>query len=48
MCTGSGWSGTCGVVTFDLNGTCKQIPEPYFKSVGSIGPDAGALCRLTT
>lgn len=48
MCTGSNWTNTCGVVTFSLDGTCKTLPEPFFKSVGSIGPDAGALCRLTT
>ncbi|KAL1876360.1 hypothetical protein VTK73DRAFT_9539 [Phialemonium thermophilum] len=48
MCTGSNWSNTCAVVTFSLDGSCKKLPEPYFKSVGSIGPDPGALCRLTT
>ncbi|KAL8403947.1 hypothetical protein RB594_008996 [Gaeumannomyces avenae] len=45
LCTGSGWGNTCGNF-FVGTGGCKPIPEPWRGSVGSAGPDRGALCRL--
>jgi hypothetical protein len=48
FCTGSNWSHTCQVLSFGLagQGNCQVIPEPWFESTGSIGPDPGALCFL--
>lgn len=50
MCTGGNWGSTCGNVWIpsDQYPTCYTIPEPWFESVGSMGPDTGALYRLTT
>ncbi|GME53119.1 allantoate permease [Neofusicoccum parvum] len=46
ICTGANWTGTCGskVQPFD---TCIKLTAPYYHNIGSFGPDAGALCRIT-
>ncbi|KAK5655797.1 hypothetical protein OQA88_5335 [Cercophora sp. LCS_1] len=45
VCAGAGWAEPCQLLTVGLN-NCMEIPEPQFSSIGSIGPDPGALCRL--
>lgn len=47
MCTGSDFQHTCNVYSFGTDGVCYSLPEPYWESTGSMGPDQGALCRLT-
>ncbi|KAK0745554.1 hypothetical protein B0T18DRAFT_324535, partial [Schizothecium vesticola] len=45
-CTGTKWSNTCEVLQVGIDGVCHQLPEPYFESIGSAGPDRGAICRV--
>ncbi|KAK4224910.1 hypothetical protein QBC38DRAFT_484317 [Podospora fimiseda] len=46
ICTGPNWQGTCQVFYLGTSGTCYSIPAPYAYNAGSVGPDAGAICRL--
>ncbi|KAH6688586.1 hypothetical protein F5X68DRAFT_255531 [Plectosphaerella plurivora] len=48
LCTKANWQGDCAVVDFTVAYTCQAIPAPFTNNLGSIGPDKGALCRLTT
>ncbi|KAK3986365.1 hypothetical protein QBC44DRAFT_333392 [Cladorrhinum sp. PSN332] len=46
ICTGPNWQGTCQTFYLGTSGTCYSIPAPYQYNAGSVGPDAGAICRL--
>ncbi|OCK79283.1 hypothetical protein K432DRAFT_383206 [Lepidopterella palustris CBS 459.81] len=46
MCTGSNWTGHCSYAVYTFN-TCHILTAPFYKNIGSFGPDAGALCRIT-
>lgn len=50
LCTEPNFEGTCEKVDFTVNypNACRPIPEPFRNNLGSIRPDRGALCRLTT
>ncbi|ROT43246.1 hypothetical protein SODALDRAFT_319744 [Sodiomyces alkalinus F11] len=50
LCTEPNFGGKCEKVDFTLNypNACHPIPEPFRNNLGSIRPDRGALCRLTT
>ncbi|RNJ59562.1 hypothetical protein D7B24_002171 [Verticillium nonalfalfae] len=48
MCTEAEWAGECARVTVPISYTCQDIPAPFTYNLGSIGPDRGALCRITT
>ncbi|KAM7184916.1 hypothetical protein V8F20_012008 [Naviculisporaceae sp. PSN 640] len=45
VCGANGWGLPCNVLNVGLN-NCMELPEPYYSSIGSAGPDPGALCRL--
>jgi hypothetical protein len=46
ICTGANYSGNCTYQVVSFN-QCNILQAPYFKSVGTFAPDAGALCRIT-
>ncbi|CRK20634.1 hypothetical protein BN1723_002611 [Verticillium longisporum] len=48
MCTEPEWAGECARVAIPISYTCQVIPAPFTYNLGSIGPDRGALCRITT
>ncbi|KAL2759398.1 hypothetical protein ACRALDRAFT_1060540 [Sodiomyces alcalophilus JCM 7366] len=50
LCTEPNFKGICEKVDFTVNypNACRPLPEPFRNNLGSIQPDRGALCRLTT
>ncbi|KAK5988005.1 hypothetical protein PT974_12141 [Cladobotryum mycophilum] len=49
LCTGSNWNG-CEIHNFDITTpfNCQPLPSRFTEHLGSIGPDAGAICRIYT
>lgn len=46
LCTGENYTGECTTISAPFN-ECVQLEAPFAKNLGSVKPDAGALCRLT-
>jgi hypothetical protein len=46
FCTGTNLSGDCFTTQVPFN-ECQQLPPPYYKNLGSMKVDVGALCRIT-
>ena len=45
LCNGENWSGDCQNVDFPL-GTCTELPPTWQFTLGSAGPDPGAICSI--
>jgi hypothetical protein len=45
LCNGENWSGDCENIDFPL-GACTELPLTWQFTLGSAGPDAGAICSI--
>ncbi|OCK75958.1 hypothetical protein K432DRAFT_396845 [Lepidopterella palustris CBS 459.81] len=60
LCTGTGWTGTCGYkvqpvchtgqcqTASEIAAHCVTLSSPYLRNIGSFGPDSGATVYIST